>query len=70
MYVFLFALKDYTERLRCMSEGGIAELLQWKYAHPLIVSIPISVQASPSHDEIMSFLRLCLTEDSSRLVLG
>lgn len=34
------------EQLRCMSEDGIAELFQRKYVHPLIVSIPISAQAT------------------------
>ncbi|KAI6697934.1 hypothetical protein NL676_018053 [Syzygium grande] len=36
-------IQDYMEHLRCMSEGGIEELLRWKYAHPLIVGVGLMI---------------------------
>ncbi|EOY11276.1 Sugar transporter ERD6 14 [Theobroma cacao] len=32
-------IKDYTESLKCFSWGGILDLFQRKYAHPLIIGI-------------------------------
>ncbi|KAF8017942.1 hypothetical protein BT93_H2989 [Corymbia citriodora subsp. variegata] len=36
-------IKDYMEHLRRMSEDGVTELLQWKYAYPLIVGVGLMI---------------------------
>ncbi|XP_030534838.1 sugar transporter ERD6-like 5 isoform X1 [Rhodamnia argentea] len=36
-------IQDYTEHLRCMSQDGIVELCQGKYARPLIVGVGLMI---------------------------